>query len=96
MDEITFAWSYTDHLATVFYKPAIVFKSFSFTDLLDEKMSCACRSVARLKRFLDPLTINESSLFSKNDLHVRTMDMEIIQHPGFMFALAQGLNHIPL
>ena len=78
VDDITFAWSYTDNLATVFYKPVVVFKSFSFTDLLDEKMYCACRSTARLKRFLDPLTINESSLFSRNDLHVRSMDMEII------------------
>ena len=96
MNDVTFAWSYTDNLATVFYKPAWVFKSFSFTDLLDEKKSCVCSSAVRLKRFIDPLTLNESSSFSKPGLHVRSMDMNIIQHPGLRCALAQGLNHIPL
>ena len=96
VDDITFAWSYTDNLATVFYKPAVVFKMFSFTDLLDEKSSCACSSAARLKRFCDPLTLNENSSFSKPLMHVRSMDINIIQHPGLRNALAQGLNHIPL
>jgi hypothetical protein len=96
VDDITFAWSYTDNLSTVFYKPASVFKKFSFIELLSEDNSCACSSATRLRRFCDPLTINETSSYAKTGMHVRTMDLSIIQHKGLKDALSQGLNHIPL
>ena len=96
VDGITFAWSYTDNLSTVFYKPASVFKKFSFVDLLNEDNSCACSTAARLRKFCDPLTINEISSYATTSMHVRTMDLSIIQHNGLRNALSQGLNHIPL
>ena len=96
MDGITFAWSYTDNLSTVFYKPASVFKKFSFVELLNEDYSCACSIAARLRKFCDPLIINETSSYAITSIHVRTMDLSIIQHSGLRDALSQGLNHIPL
>jgi hypothetical protein len=78
VDDITFAWSYTDNLSTVFYKPASVFKKFSFIELLSEDNSCACSLATRLRRFCDPLTMNETSSYAKIRMHVRTMDLSII------------------
>jgi hypothetical protein len=96
VDDITFAWSYTDNLSTVFYKPSAIFKKFSFIDLLDQDNLCMCSSAKRLKSFCDPLTINETSSFVAPSMHVRTVDLSIIQHTGLRDALSQGLNHIPL
>lgn len=94
--DVVFAWRYADNLTSVFYKPAAVFKTFAFIDLLDEDASCACSIAQRLKPFCDPLTLNESSSFVKTNVHVRTTDLSIIQHHGLRNALTQGLNHIPL
>jgi hypothetical protein len=80
----------------VFYKPVRVFKNFSFAHLLDELQPCACNTAIQLRRFCDPLTINEHSEFFKPSCHVRTMNLEIIQHPGLRATLKQGLNHIVL
>jgi hypothetical protein len=80
----------------VFYKPARVFKNFSFVHLLDEPQPYACNTTIRLRRFCDPLTINEHSQFCKPSCHVRTMNLDIIQHPGLCAALKQGLNYIVL
>lgn len=96
VDEVTFAWSYSDNLSTVFYNPSAVFKTFSFADLLDKDQHCLCVTANRLKAFCDPLTVNESSSFSKTSMHVRTMDLSIVQHKGLRQALSQGMNHIPL
>jgi hypothetical protein len=96
VDDITFAWSYKDNLSMVFYKPSAVFKKFSFINLLSEDTSCACSTATRLRSFCDPLTINETSSFAHVGVHVRTMDLSIIQHCGLRDALMQGLNHIPL
>jgi hypothetical protein len=96
VDNITFAWSYNDNLSTVFYEPSSVFKAFSFIDLLDEDQYCLCTSANRLKNYCDPLTAFELSSYCKASMHVRTMDLSIIQHNGLRLALFQGLNHIPL
>jgi hypothetical protein len=64
--------------------------------LLDDIVLCTCNLATRLVKFCDPLTLSEESSFCKATLHVRTMDLHIIQHPGLRHALAQGLNHIPL
>jgi hypothetical protein len=78
------------------YKPASVFKKFSFVHLLDELEPCACNTATRLRKFCDPLTKNEHSSFGKPSCHVRSMDLDLIQHPGLRVALKQGLNHIVL
>jgi hypothetical protein len=96
VDNITIAWSYDDNLSTVFYKPSLVFKAFSFIDFLDEDQYCLCTSANRLKNYCDPLTTSELSSYCKASMHVRTMDLSIIQHSGLRLALSQGLNHIPL
>ena len=96
VDNLTFAWSYIPNLASELYRPSEVFKKFSFANLLDENSQCACRNLQRFRPFGDPLTIHEESSFCKNNLHVRTTDLAIVQHSGLRVALAQGLNHIPL
>ena len=96
VENIVFAWSYDQNLAAVLYKPAAVFKQFSFVQLLHEDDTCACTSTTRLRSFCDPLTISETSNFSKPAVHVRTMDTNILQHKLLRSAVSQGLNHIPL
>ena len=96
VDDITFAWAYHEPLSLQLYKPAAVFKKFSFVNLLNEADLCACTTALRLKKFCDPLTVNEMSQYSKPSMHVRSMDMSIIQHKELRQAVAQGLNHIPL
>jgi hypothetical protein len=96
VENITFAWSYDHNLTSVLYKPAAVFKQFSFFHLLHENETCACTSTARLRSFCDPLTITETSRFCKASIHVRTMNINIIQHKKLRSAICQGLNHIPL
>jgi hypothetical protein len=96
LEDITFCWSYVETLASVFYKPATVFKKFSFVHLLDETALCACTTTSRLLRLYDPLMALETSSFAKSSLHVRTMDIGIIQHKDMKFVLGQGLNHNPL
>ena len=96
LDNITFAWSYHESLLAALYKPAMVFKKFSFVDLLDVSLQCACNHAQRLKGFYDPQTLHELSSFNQPGLHVRTTDLRIIQHRHLRHAVAQGLNHIPL
>jgi hypothetical protein len=96
LEDITFCYSYDNTLSTVFYKPADVFKKFSFIHLFDDCISCACMTTTRLRKFCDPLTESEKSSFCKAAIHVRTMNMGIIQHKDLRYALTQGLNHIPL
>ena len=96
LDNITFAWSYHESLLAALYKPAMVFKQISFVDLLDESLQCACNHAQRLKGFCDPQTLHEVTSFSQPGLHVRTIDLRIIQHRHLRHAVAQGLNHIPV
>lgn len=94
--DIRFAWRYHENLASFFYKPAEVFKKFSVEQLLDQQAECACLRVHRFARFLDARTNEETFSFSKAQIHVRTIDVRIIQHPKLKEALDMGLNHIPL
>jgi hypothetical protein len=94
--DIMFAWRYLDNLSTVFYKPALVFKQFSHTNLQDQFQLCLCRRAKRFSRFLDPKTKEESSKYGPDDVYVRTMDISIVQHVELRKALSKGLNHVPL
>ena len=78
MDDITFAWSYTDDLASVFYRQSFVFNIFSFLDLLSDESQCLCATASRLQAFCDTTTCNEMSNFAKLATHVQTVDMAII------------------
>ena len=65
--------------------------------LFDEQDVYACSSATRFWKFRDPLIMNETSSFVKLAIHIRTIDLAIIQHPAFWDTFeAQGLNHIPL
>jgi hypothetical protein len=64
------------------YKPSSVFKKNSFIHLWDDQIQCVCSIAIRLRRFCDPLTVNEHSGFCKRGTHVRTMDLDVIQYPG--------------
>jgi hypothetical protein len=96
LEDITFAWSYDATLASFLYQPAAVFKKFSFANVLDANQRCACMTTKRLLKFCDPQTISECPSFGDSGLHVRSMDMNLIQHKDLRHALRQGLNHIPL
>lgn len=45
---------------------------------------------------MDPDTAVESTAYGSDELHVRTMDLSIIQRADLRKALKMGLNHIPL
>ena len=96
VEDIVFSWIYNPSIASILYKPAMVFKNFPFWHLLHEESTCACNSVKRLSGFLDPLTLNETSCFTKTSMHVWSMDIAIVQNNDFRMALKQGLNHILL
>jgi len=96
LKDIIFAWRYYDPISTSLYKPAYVFKKFSFLHLLDPKSQCLCNTARRLKEFLDPNTLLEKTKFAPACAHVRTMDTKIVQHPELRQAIANGLNHIPI
>ena len=81
LDFIVLSWTYCKNLSTELYQPSKVFKQFSFVELLDNSNACVCMSASRLKPFLDPLTGLEHSDFCKSACHIRTMNLEIIQHP---------------
>ena len=73
-----------------------MFKHFTFIDLFDSTKNCLCSSAKRLKNFLDPKTLDELSSFAPAALHVRTTNVNIIQHTDLKKAVSMGLNHIPL
>jgi len=94
--DVRFAWRYHRNLTAALYRPSEVFKKFSFAQLLDPCDDCACLKVQRFSKFLDSLTVNETSSYAKAQIHVRTMDVKIVQHTGLREAIGMGLNHIPL
>jgi hypothetical protein len=96
LELIAFSWSYDRNLTTKFYRPSAVFKNFSFINLLDENSNCVCSTAYRLLPFLDPTTATEITEGQPQSVHVRSMDLSIIQHPRLREALSMGLNHIPL
>jgi hypothetical protein len=96
IQKVVFAWRYHKSISAVMYKPAIVFKKFSFLHLLDANETCICNSAKRFQRYLDPRTLEEQSSYATHAAHVRTMDVNIIQHPELRKAISQGLNHVPV
>jgi hypothetical protein len=96
VQDVVFAWSYLGNLSMTMYKPSSVFKKNSFIHLLDDQIQCVCSTATQLRRFCDPLTVNEHSDFCKPGAHVRTMDLDVVQHPGLCQALKQDLNHVLL
>lgn len=96
VSEIMFAWRYHDNLASIFYKPAEVFKKFSFIHLLDVNELCVCSKAKRLIKFLDFQTSLEGDSFVPAQAHVRTVDTSLIQQKDLREAVTMGLNHIPL
>ena len=94
--DVMFAWKYHDKLSSTFYKPSEVFKKISFLHLLDETDHCACLHAKRLYNFLDVKTVQETSRVAVAQMHVRLVDINLIQHRELRKALAMGLNHIPL
>ena len=94
--DVMFAWKYHDKLSSTFYRPSEVFKKFSFVHLLDDQDKCACLQAKRLSRFLDEQTAQETSSFAPAQRHVRSVDVDLIQHRELRKAVLMGLNHIPL
>lgn len=71
------------NFATHFYNPSDVFNRFSYIHLLELDDSCLCSTVRRFQNFLDPLTLNKCSNYSKPSPHMRSMDFNIIENPKF-------------
>lgn len=94
--DLVISWRYHEPLSSYLYKPATVFKQFSFLHLFDVNEACVCQKAKRLRPFLDPDTHEQSSSHDGTSSHVRTMDTKIIQHAELRRATSQGMNHIPL
>lgn len=95
LTDIPFKWKYDKNMASRVYRTSEVFKHIALLELLNNKTTCKCMSTTWLGAFLDLLTFNETFDFSKASMHVRTMDLKIIQNPNLTDATAMGLNHIP-
>jgi len=96
LSEVRFAWRYHDSLLSTLYKPTDVFKKFSFSQLLDLNVQCICLRAKRLAKFLDVQTCQEGHSYVPAQLHVRSVDVKLIQQPDLRKAIGMGLNHIPL
>jgi len=96
VQEMLFAWRYHDSVSTMFYKPTYVFKNFAFDEVLDHSKPCLCKSAKRLRRFLDPLTLQENTSATPPEIHVRTVSCDLLQNADLRKAVSMGLNHIPL
>ena len=98
LENITFGWRYHEQFRSMVYKPAKVFRDFSF----DESMfrsPCPCNLHNRFSKYLDPTTAGsnqDSQIPSVTDIHVRTMDIGIIRDFTMKSNFKNGLNHIPL
>lgn len=78
------------------YQPSMVFKYFDVSTLKDNMDSCICLSSSIFGKFLDKDTCDNAREGLESKWHVRTMDLNIIQHKGLRHALKMGLNQIPL
>jgi hypothetical protein len=96
LKDVLFVWKYHNDLTTVLYKPALVFRDFEFLQLLNPNISYLCQKSKRFARYLDPRTQDETSSFASAQVHIRTVDTNIIHHKGLRQAVAMGLNHVSL
>ena len=74
----------------------MVFKYFDVSALKGNMDNCICHSSRRLSKFLDKEACEKTKEGIENNGHVRTMDLNIVQHKGLRHALRMGLNQIPL
>jgi hypothetical protein len=98
LESITFGWRYHEQFSSMAYRPAKVFRDFSF-DECTFNSPCPCNSPTRFKTFLDPDTAGitpNQQIPSVTDVHVRTMDIGIIRDNILKDNFRNGLNHIPL
>ena len=93
---LMFAWTYHPNVSMYCYKPSMVFKNFEVSMLKDNMDECICQSSRRFAKFLDKDTCGEVNMRLGYKGHVRTMDLNIIQHKGLRHAIKMGLNQIPL
>jgi hypothetical protein len=96
IEEVMIAWKYHNNMSMLLYRPALVFRDFAFLQLLDPTDECLCRKSKRLAKYLDVRTVEETSSFADAQVHVRTINTNIIHHKRLKQAVAMGLNHIPL
>lgn len=94
--DVIFAWCYHNNLTIILYKPAKVFKKFSFVYLMDPMSECSCLKIDKFYKFLSILTKAETLSYAKTQVHVCTTDVSIIQHFELQEATSMGLNHILL
>ena len=92
---LMFAWTYHSNVSVYCYKPSMVFKNFEISMLKDNMDDCICQSSRRFAKFLDTDACGnvKEGLGCKG--HVRTMDLNIVQHKGLRHAIKMGLNQIP-
>lgn len=98
LENITFGWKYHEQFRSLVYKPASVFRDFSFDDRTFLS-PCPCNLHKRFAKYLDPSTAGNSPdplIPSLTDSHIRTMDIEIIRDKTLKNNFRSGLNHIPL
>ena len=98
LENITFGWRYHEQFRSLVYRPAKVFRDFTFDDNTF-RTPCPCNYPKRFAKYLDPNTAEislnkQSSLIT--DQHVRTMDTMIIRDNTLRENFTSGLNHIPL
>ena len=93
---LMFAWTYHPNVSTYCYKPSMVFKYFDVSTLKDNMDNCICHTSRRFAKFLDKDTSDNAREGIVGSGHVRTMDLNIIQHKGLRHAIRMGLNQIPL
>ena len=74
----------------------MVFKYFDVFTLKDNMDRCICQSWRRVGKFLDKDTCDNAREGLESKGHVRTMNLNIIQHKGLRHALKMDLNQIPL
>lgn len=95
---ITFGWKYHEQFRSMVYKPAKVFRDFSF-DEYTFISPCPCNVPSRFSKYLDPKTAGtcqDPRIPSIMESHVRTMDNDIIRDSTLRSNFNSGLNHIPL
>lgn len=98
LESITFGWRYHEQFCSMAYRPAKVFRDFSFDENIF-RSPCPCNSPQRFSKYLnsDTASIHPSETIpSLTDRHVRTMDTGIIRDNTLKENFTSGLNHIPL
>lgn len=94
LELITFGWRYHEQFCSIAYRPAKVFRDFTFDDNTF-RSPCPCNSPKRFSKYLDHNTAGNTpniQIPSVTDLHVRTMDIMIIRDSILRENFKNGLN----